>query len=122
MHINHLHLCSTDVPATAAFLCEHFGFSLLAARATRAFAALEDDSGLSLVLMPLPPGEAHPQMFHLGFLLDHEAEVIAQHARLVQSGAHLAPLERSRGALRFYCRAPGGLLIEVGQAGPGSGG
>ncbi|MBA2672315.1 VOC family protein [Ramlibacter sp.] len=119
MHLNHLHLSSTDVVASSAFLCEHFGFSLSTGHATKAFAALEDSEGFSVVLMALKPGESYPEMFHVGFLLQEEQAVHAQHEKLLQGGIDVGPLEMSRGALRFYCKAPGGLLIEVGHA-PGA--
>ncbi|MES2938046.1 MAG: VOC family protein [Pseudomonadota bacterium] len=115
MHLNHLHLSSTDVVASADFLCEHFGFSLATGRATKAFAALEDGHGFSVVLMALKPDESYPEMFHVGFLLAQEEAVRAQHESLLLHRFEAGALEVSRGALRFYCRAPGGLLVEVGH-------
>jgi hypothetical protein len=116
MQLNHLHLSSSDVVGAAAFLCRHFGFAPLHARATRAFAALEGRGGFTLVLMELKPGESYPPMFHIGFLLPQEHAVRTHHEALSVAGADVGPLEVSRGGLRFYCKAPGDLLIEIGHS------
>lgn len=120
MQLNHLHLSVTDVNACAAFLVAHFDFTLLEARGNNGLAVLRGEKDTVLVLMRLPadvdPETAYPKMFHVGFLVADASTVGEKHAELVRHGATgLSDVQMERGALRFYIRIPGGLLIEVGH-------
>lgn len=120
MQINHLHLSVTGVVACADFFVEHFDFHLADLRGNNALAVLRGRNDTVLVLMRLPAGvdaeTAYPKMFHIGFLVPDAMSVGAKHAQLVQHGVpDLSDVQFERGALRFYVRIPGGLLVEVGH-------
>lgn len=119
MQLNHLHLCVTDVAAASAFFVKHFDFALSETRGNNGFAALKGKAGVVLVLMRLPsgiePDKAYPPMFHLGFLTTHEGEVDTSHAAMKADALDVSDIELTRGARRFYCKAPGGILVEVGH-------
>ena len=120
MQINHLHLSVTDVAACATFLVRHFDFILLESRGNNGMAILKGQGNTTLVLMRLPPGvdaeQAYPKMFHIGFLVSQLSAVVDKQAEIACSGAgEVTEVQMSRGALRFYVRVPGGLLVEVGH-------
>jgi hypothetical protein len=54
-------------------------------------------------------------MFHLGFLTRDEPRVEALHAAMKADALDVWDIEITRGARRFYYKAPGGLLVEVGH-------
>jgi catechol 2,3-dioxygenase-like lactoylglutathione lyase family enzyme len=119
MQLNHMHLSVTDVAATAAFFAKHCDFTLIETRGNNALAILNGENGVVLVLMRLgsgiDPDKAYPPMFHLGFLTPDAALVDAKHAAMKADALDVSDVELTRGARRFYCNAPGGLLIEVGH-------
>ena len=119
MHLNHLHLSVSDVSAAASFFVRHFDFSLTETRGNAGLAIVKGPGNVILVFMRLKDGisveDAYPNMFHIGFLVPNESEVAQKHAELLAAGCDVSNLEHMRGALRFYCRAPGGLLLEVGH-------
>jgi len=119
MQLNHLHICVQDVAAVAAFFVSHFGFNLQETRGRNGFAVLTGDKGFVLALMRLPSEvaseQAYPPMFHVGFLIANEALLESTHASLITAGCDPSAIEHMRGSRRFYCKAPGGLLIEVGH-------
>ena len=121
MQLNHLHLSVSDVPACANVFARHFGFSQLEASANGGFAVLSNPDGFVLVLMRhaknADPEHAYPSQFHIGFLIEDGGHVVRLHADMSADGLHVSELEFSRGAQRFYLRAPGGVLIEVGHRG-----
>lgn len=120
MQINHLHLSVTDVAACADFFVRHFDFDLVDIKGNNGLAVLRGRSNTVLVLMRLPAGidaeAAYPKMFHIGFLVPDPVAVGEKHAELVRHGVpDLSDVQHERGALRFYVRIPGGLLVEVGH-------
>ena len=119
MHLNHFHICVPDVAAVSSFLVRYFGFHLKETRGRNGFAVLVGENGVVLALMKLPtetsPEHAYPPMFHVGFLVHDESLVDKTHASLKNDGLEPSEIELMRGARRFYCKAPGGLLIEVGH-------
>lgn len=119
MQLNHLHLSVTDVAATAAFFVKHFKFTLAETRGNHGLAVLNGQNGVVLVLMRLSssidPDSAYPPMFHLGFLTPDEPQIDALHAAMKADALDVSDVELTRGARRFYCKAPGGLLVEVGH-------
>lgn len=122
MHLNHIHLCVPDVAAVSAFLVDHFGLRVRETRGRNGFAVLTDGHDLVLALMRLPsdvdPEQAWPPMFHVGFLIADEVKIERAHASLTAAGFEPSPIDDTRGGRRFYCKTPGGLLIEVGQPDP----
>jgi catechol 2,3-dioxygenase-like lactoylglutathione lyase family enzyme len=119
MQLNHLHLSVSDVPACAGVFSRYFGFSQLEASSNAGFAVLSNLEGFVLVLMrhakDVDPEQAYPPQFHVGFLIDGEAQVAQLHAEMTADGLHVSELEFSRGARRFYFRVPGGVLVEIGH-------
>ncbi|MFC5435984.1 VOC family protein [Rhodanobacter umsongensis] len=119
MQLNHLHICVQDVAAVSSFFVNHFGFNLRETRGRNGFAILKGDTGFVLTLMRLPSEvaseHAYPPMFHVGFLVADEALLESTRASLVIAGCDPSAIEHMRGSRRFYCKAPGGLLIEVGH-------
>lgn len=117
MQLNHLHICVPDVAAVSAFFVDHFAFRLREILGRNGFAVLDGDGGVVLALMRLPKDtsveHACPPMFHVGFLVGDEAILDKAHASLLADGHNPSNIEHMRGARRFYCKAPGGLLVEV---------
>jgi catechol 2,3-dioxygenase-like lactoylglutathione lyase family enzyme len=116
MRLNHLDLAVPDVAQTAAFFKAVFGFTEIETRGrTGAMTILEGD-GFELVLTRSSPTDAppYPKTFHVGFLVPTEQGVNDAYARLATAG--IDPPQAPgivRGRLMFYCRAPGGVLVEV---------
>jgi len=55
-----------------------------------------------------------PHNFHIGFELPTAADVHALHGRFKTDGVELrTAVVRARRGTRFFCVAPGGLLVEV---------
>jgi len=116
--LNHANFVVPDVDAAAAFFVDHFGFSLSDMRGNGGFAVL-DGAGFHLNLMRArhPDDAVYPENFHIGFLVPDPALVRAKQASLAAASLEPGPAETiSRGgrrSLTFYCRAPGGILVEV---------
>lgn len=119
MQLNHMHLSVTDVAAAAAFFVKHFDFMLVETRGNNGLAVLRGKNSVVLVLMRLSsaiePEKAYPPMFHIGFLTPDETQVEAAHRSMKADALDVSDIEFMRGARRFYCKAPGGMLVEVGH-------
>ena len=119
MQLNHMHLSVSDVAACAACFVKHFHFALLETRGNNGLAILKGRNDVVLVLMRLPsgidPDKAYPPMFHVGFLTSDEAQVDATHAAMKADALDVSDIELTRGARRFYCKTPGGIVVEVGH-------
>jgi catechol 2,3-dioxygenase-like lactoylglutathione lyase family enzyme len=118
MQLNHLDLSVPDVASASSFLVRHFGFKLLQIKGKQGMAVLAGDGGVVLVLTR---GEdaSYPKTFHIGFLLDDEADVGAKHAELAAAGTGgLSELLDLRSGAGFYCQTEWGILIEVGKRMP----
>lgn len=119
MHLNHMHLSVSDVAAASAFFVRHFAFTLQETRGNHGLAILSGADRFVLVLMKLPrdadPEKVYPALFHVGFLTPDEARIRTVHAAMKADALDVSEVEYQRGAVRFYCRAPGGLLVEVGH-------
>jgi catechol 2,3-dioxygenase-like lactoylglutathione lyase family enzyme len=117
MQLNHLDLSVPDVAAEAAFFEQQFGFRELQRKGNAGMAVLQGAGGFVLVLTrsAVPVEQAYPKTFHIGFLLPDEASVRAAHTRIERARAgSCSPVSEQRGSLLFYCRTPGGVLVEVG--------
>lgn len=119
MQLNHMHLSVTDVAAAAAFFVKYFDFAPIETRGNNSLAVLKGKGGVVLVLMRLSgtvdPDKAYPPMFHLGFLTPDEVQVETSHAAMKSDALDVSDIAFMRGARRFYCKAPGGVLVEVGH-------
>ncbi|QRN95440.1 VOC family protein [Archangium violaceum] len=116
MRLNHLDLFVSDVPGARDFFEAFLGFRCETTKGRDAMSILRDESGFVLVLSQFrkdSPTE-YPTDFHIGFLQETEQAVRALHERLTAAGVeNVSPLDQRRGALLFYFRAPGGVLVEI---------
>jgi catechol 2,3-dioxygenase-like lactoylglutathione lyase family enzyme len=82
--LNHINLCTDDVPALSDFFARFFGFELVATRGKEAFAILRGSDGFALNVMRIGKGGAaeYPEGFHVGFLVDQADDVFSKHSEL----------------------------------------
>jgi catechol-2,3-dioxygenase len=116
MQLNHLDLSVPDVALTAAFFQTALGFTHVETKGNGGMAILEDGRGFVLVLTRAQKSEqsTYQRTFHIGFLLESEQNVTDAYQRVISVGTDpVNPPREVRGALMFYCYAPGGILIEV---------
>jgi catechol 2,3-dioxygenase-like lactoylglutathione lyase family enzyme len=115
MKLNHLDLQVSDVAAARRFFEIHFDFRCAFAREGQ-LALLEDQAGFSLAVSNLfgSPPPAYPRDFHIGFVLDTEAQVRRRYQRLQAAGVPMkAELARGGPNLYFMCVGPDGIGVEV---------
>jgi catechol 2,3-dioxygenase-like lactoylglutathione lyase family enzyme len=129
MRLNHINLCSSDVPALASFFTEHFGYSVVQAgkvpdhiheaNAGTEFAMLDGADGSSLVLTQIvPPGpSSYPTNFHFGIAMDSPEDVCAKNAELSDAGYCADDVKRFEAVgadwTTFTCDLGDGLRVEV---------
>jgi catechol 2,3-dioxygenase-like lactoylglutathione lyase family enzyme len=119
LKLNHVNLTVSDVRGLSDFFERGFGFTVTEQRGNGRFAVLEGMDGFILILMYGKDGAhtSYPALFHLGFLVGEEEQVREVYRRLKEAGYEApAPeiLERGGGpTFGFYCKAPGGILVEV---------
>ena len=116
MALNHLNLTVPNVPQTQAFFETYFGFRHLAgAPPSDTFVVLVDESGFVLSLNNFAEAEevAYPGAFHVGFRQDSREQVDAIYQWMKADGFDMKPPHEFHGGWTFYCRAPGGFLVEV---------
>lgn len=111
MKLNHLSFPTNDLAATTRFFVEQLGCT-----ATQF-------PGLSMVKRPgfdivIEEAEgftvAWPHNFHIGFELPTVADVQAVYARFEADGVEMkTELVHAKRGTRFFCQAPGGLLLEI---------
>lgn len=116
--LNHINLPVTDVAASAAFFEQYFNLKIIEIKGNNMLAILEGADGFILVLMAdtfnRNGNNAYPDAFHIGFLVDTDAEVSRIHESL--KNAELTNLQAPgslRGGFGFYFNAPGNILTEV---------
>lgn len=114
MKLNHLDLQTSDVPALTRFLVDHFAFHAITRLDSPKLAVLTDGHGFTLVLQRCAETERYPDGFHIGFLVDDPADVVARHAALTTAGITVSEVSRDARGTRCYCHGPAGLLVEVG--------
>ncbi|NML67816.1 VOC family protein [Hymenobacter sp. RP-2-7] len=120
MLLNHLNLCVSDVLAQCDLFARHFDFRV-EQRANEG-ALLYGPDGFFLVLTKIG-SEVHtypsspPFNFHVGFMVESEAQVLAKHQELDAAGRQPGPVKRYQalGAdwVAFYCPIGDGIDIEV---------
>ena len=117
--LNHLSFPTTDVVETAAFFEKYLGCEVIAAGEHRLLAAGEHRllkrNGFDIVLEHVtedPP--VWPKNFHFGLEVDTLEDVHTLHDEFLASGVQMETgvFNNTRGS-RFFCRAPGGVLIEI---------
>jgi catechol 2,3-dioxygenase-like lactoylglutathione lyase family enzyme len=113
--LNHLDLHISDVPALTRFLVDGFDLVAMTRLDSPKLAVLGDGHGFTLVLQrQRHADDRYPDGAHIGFLVDDPADVHARRAKLAAAGADVSPVETDARGTRCYCRAPAGVLIEVG--------
>ncbi|HEY0263478.1 MAG TPA: VOC family protein [Granulicella sp.] len=119
VQLNHINLAVYNVPELTRFFTEAFDFRVLEQRGQGNFSVLMGEDNFVLILMydKRVDANTYPALFHVGFLVDSAEEVNARYRRIVDAGFE-APLPEivNRGgppAFGFYCKAPGGVLVEV---------
>jgi catechol 2,3-dioxygenase-like lactoylglutathione lyase family enzyme len=112
MKLNHIDLPVSDLGAAADYFQRGFGFERMQAPAD-GMAILRGEGGFALILQQADK-VAYPPGFHIGFLQPSDDAVHAAYRRLADAGLPLPPAPAvSYGCLSFWCRAPGGILVEV---------
>jgi catechol-2,3-dioxygenase len=117
--LNHTNLTTYDVPGLTSFFSSMFQFRLLEERAGK-LSVLRNADGFLLTLMydkRMTPEQGYPGIFHVGFLQSTQQAVNELHKALSAASYDApAPGMLQRGgppAYGFYCKAPGGVLVEV---------
>jgi catechol 2,3-dioxygenase-like lactoylglutathione lyase family enzyme len=116
MQLNHIDLAVPDVALTSGFFKTVFGFVEIETKGNAGMTILNGSDGFELILTRAHASNTplYPKTFHIGFLVSSEQEVQDTYCRLRATGVELpAPPRSVRGHLMFYCRAPGGILVEV---------
>lgn len=117
--LNHVNLPVSNVPELTRFFETVFGFHLVQQRGSGKFSVLLGEDGFALILMhdKNVGQDTYPSLFHVGFLVASPQEVHRLHSKIVEAGFETpepAILERGgHKAFGFYCKAPGGVLVEV---------
>jgi catechol 2,3-dioxygenase-like lactoylglutathione lyase family enzyme len=117
--LNHTNLAVSDVPELTRFFVTTFGFEVVEQRGRGKFAVLRGEDDFALILMHDKNvyDATYPALFHIGFLVDSTDEVLRLHQSIVNAGFETpdpAILIRGGGkTFGFYCKAPGGVLVEV---------
>lgn len=114
MKLDHINLTVSDVVKASSFLKKHFGYRDMFEDNNAGMVALEDGSGLSVLLMK-GSNANYPKYFHVGFDVETEENVNAFHQKLVADGMEIDPPEQEAwGSYTFNFKIPGGdFTIEV---------
>lgn len=109
--LNHLSFPTTNVAETAAFFEKYLGCEVVAAGEHRLLKRNGFDIVLEQVTEEVP---VWPKNFHFGLEVDSLDDVHTLYDEFLEGGVHMETgvFNNTRGS-RFFCRAPGGLLIEV---------
>ena len=113
MQLNHIDLQVPDVQEAASFFERWFGFEHTSNRGSPAIAILRGEGGFSLVLQRRAPEEKYPEGFHIGFLVEDEAEVLQFHRRAREAALTISDVQKNNRGTLTYLRGPGEILIEV---------
>ncbi|HEY9684534.1 MAG TPA: VOC family protein [Oculatellaceae cyanobacterium] len=116
MKLNHLHIKTTDLPATKTFYEKYFGFTKAFDHPQGEF--LIDEGGFLLAIFAYKNDEPqfqYPAWFHFGFCLTDEALVRTLYAQMEADNVRFAETltEYDDGTVKFDCLDPGGHKIEV---------
>jgi catechol 2,3-dioxygenase-like lactoylglutathione lyase family enzyme len=112
VNLNHLNLPVPDVAEAAEFFVKFFGFRH-AEKKGDALAVLLDDAGFTLILSNFGPNADYPRDFHIGFILESREAVDGLYLKLWAAKLTTEPPKAMHGSWGFYCKEPGGIVIEV---------
>jgi catechol 2,3-dioxygenase-like lactoylglutathione lyase family enzyme len=115
MRLNHVDLQVSDVDRAREFFETLFDFRCVFQRRAE-LAILEDEAGFSLGVSNLfgSPAPVYPPDFHVGFVLETEAQVRAQYERLTRAGVEMKAEHAIGGPnLYFMCVGPDSIPVEV---------
>ncbi|MEO6921468.1 MAG: VOC family protein [Collimonas sp.] len=109
--LNHLSFPTTNVAETTAFFEKYLGCEVVAAGETCLLKLNGFDIVLDHATKEIP---VWPENFHFGVEVDNLDDVHALYKTFLEGGVHMETevFNNSRGS-RFFCRAPGGLMVEV---------
>jgi catechol-2,3-dioxygenase len=117
--LNHTNLTTYDVPGLTEFFCSVFGFEVNHRRGDK-LVVLFDSGGFVLTLMyyrHMTPELGYPGLFHVGFFQPTRRAVdILYESLSARNYTAPKPAKLKRGGpstYGFYCKAPGGVLVEV---------
>lgn len=109
--LNHLSFPTTNVAATAAFFEKYLGCEIVAAGES----CLLKRDGFDIVLEHVADEvPVWPKNFHFGIEVDSLDKVHTLYDEFREGGVHMETdvFNNTRGS-RFFCRTPGGVLLEV---------
>ncbi|MDQ0625068.1 VOC family protein [Paraburkholderia graminis] len=109
--LNHLSFPTNDVAETAAFFEKYLGCEIAAAGEHRLLKRDGFDIVLEHVSEETP---VWPKNFHFGLEVATLNDLHTLHDEFLKGGVHMETgvFNNTRGS-RFFCRAPGGVLIEI---------
>jgi lactoylglutathione lyase len=111
MQLNHFDLAVPDLDAAVGFFEKGFGFQVV--NSFDGMRILVGDGPFVLALTRCAEPR-YPESFHIGFLQSSAEAVTQTYQRLQQAGIEAqAPPAHMHGAFIFYCRVPGGVLVEI---------
>jgi len=112
MKLNHIDLPVTDLEGASDYFARGFGFERCPSAAP-GMAILRGVDGFALILQQVEEVE-YPKGFHIGFLQPSDDAVHAAYTHLRNAGLPLPPPPAVNfGCLGFWCKAPGGIMVEV---------
>ncbi len=111
MKLNHLSFPSNDITATTRFFEQQLGCTA----ALYPGISMIKRPGFDIVIEQADGFEVNwPHNFHIGFELATAADVHVLHDRFKADGIDIpTEIHRSERGTRFFCAAPGGLLVEI---------
>jgi catechol 2,3-dioxygenase-like lactoylglutathione lyase family enzyme len=113
MRLNHLDLTVPDVARSRAFFETYFGLRCVVSRG-KELVVLTDEADFALTLSsPDSQPVVYPGGFHLGFRQDTRERVDEIYKHLKWDGCDVEAPREHHGAWTFFCRAPGGIDVEV---------
>ncbi|HVX50886.1 MAG TPA: VOC family protein [Chitinophagaceae bacterium] len=116
MQLNHINLVVSNVKESIGFFETYFNFTCTDVKGDNVVAILKNAGGFTLVIMASKNEKpVYPQAFHIGFMLDSEAEVVQTYRNLENGGiaAREAP-RKIRDSFGFYFNYDS-IMIEVGH-------
>lgn len=113
MNLNHVHLGTKNLPAFIDFYSYYFGFTKKFDHGEGAF--LTNPSGFLIAVDPVAALPEWPDWFHLGFCLDHEAEVLSVYEKMKGGNVNIVrDLRAEPGAYAsFFIKDPDGNRLEI---------
>lgn len=115
MKLNHINLVVSNVKEATRFFEQNFDFTSTDVKGDYIVSILKGTDDFTLVVMAPKEGAAiYPDAFHVGFMLQDEAEVNAQYEKLKRNGIEVGQEPRKiRDSFGFYFNFDT-LMIEVG--------